>query len=60
MHMLTIGTVYTFIKFAKFHSIFCVHAVGAVGAEIKNIGRIDLPIIGDIQGKTAWLLAECC
>lgn len=60
MHKLTNGIVYTFIRFAKFHGIFYVHAVGAVGVEIKNIGRIDLPMIGDIRVKTAGLLVGFC
>lgn len=59
MHKVTNGLVYTFsIKFAKFHSIFYAHTVG--DGEIKNIGRIDLPMIGDIQVKAAGLAVGSC
>ena len=52
MHKLTNGLVYTVsIKFVKFHSIFNVYPVG--GAEIKNMGRLDLPMIGDIPVEAA-------
>lgn len=57
--MLTNGIVYTFsIKFAKLHSVFYAHTVG--DAEIKTIGRIGLPMIGDIQVKAAGLAAGSC